>query len=77
MYNMMSEMMEGIQENAKEQTVEEIEPEKIGTKIYSDGSAHVEEKRGACAAIVNKEGKHFAAMRALDIEQAKKSYRTE
>ena len=37
----------------------------------------MEEQRGACAAIVNTEGKHVAAARTLHSEQAKKSYRTE
>ena len=77
MYNIMSEIKERIQEIAKEQTVEEIEPEKIGTKIYRDGLAHVEEQRGACAAIVNTQGKNVAATRTLHSEQAKNSYRTE
>ena len=57
--------------------IEEIKPEPKGTKIYSNGSAYVEEQRGACAAIVNMEGRHAAATRSLNSDQAKNSYRTE
>ena len=76
-FNIMNEPKEGSQGKAKEQMIEEIEPEQIETKIYSDGSAHVEEQRGACAAIVNTEGKHVVAMRTLHSEREKNSYRTE
>ena len=76
-YNMMYELKEGSQGKAKEQLVEEIEPETKGAKIYSDGLAHVEEQRGACAAIVNMEGRHAAATISLHSDQAKNSYRTE
>ena len=37
----------------------------------------MEEQRGACAAIVNTEGKNVAVTRTLHSEQAKNSYRTE
>ena len=47
--------------------IDEITPDPKGTKIYSDGSARVEEKIGACAAIVN----------TADNDQAKNSYRKE
>ena len=57
--------------------IDKITPDSEGTKIYSDGSAQVEEKRGACAAIVNTTGQHIASSRSLQNDQAKKPYRTE
>ena len=57
--------------------IDEITPDPKGTKIYSDGSARVEKKIGACAAIVNTAGQHIVSLRSLHNNQAKHSYRTE
>ena len=57
--------------------IDKITPESEGTKIYSDGSSRVEEKRGACVAIVNTTGQHIVSSRSLHNDQAKNSYQTE
>ena len=70
-------MTEVTQGNPSEVVIEEIKPEPKGTKIYSDVSAYVEVKKGACATIVNMEGKHITSSRSLHSDQAKNLYRTE
>ena len=55
-------------------TINEVEPQEVGTHIYSDGSSHMEQRQGACAAIVNKGGKHFVGTRSLLKDQGKNSY---
>ena len=76
-YNMEEIPKEESQGKPYEIVIEEIGPETTGTKIYSNGSAYVEEQKGACAAIVNTEGKNIASLRSLHSDQAKNSYRTE
>ena len=76
-YNMTDISM--VTDEMKQNTVEidEITPDFEGTKIYSDGSAKIEERRGACAAIVNTKRHHFASLSSLHKDQAKNSYQTE
>ena len=76
-YNMVCSAKEKNNEKISGQNQMEIDPEKKGTIIYSDGSAYVEDQKGKCAVIVNTNGKHFVAMRALAQYQGRNSYRTE
>ena len=76
-FNMEDKPTEVNQGKPAEVVIDEIKPEPKGTKIYSDLSAYVEEKTGACATTVNMEGIHITSLRSLHSDQAKKSYRTE
>ena len=69
-----AEMTQG---KPNEVVIEEIKSDPKGMKIYNDGLAHVEEKTGACATIVNTEGIHITSLRSLHSDQAKNLYRTE
>ena len=51
--------------------INEVEPQEAGTHIYSDGSSHMEKRKGTCAAIVNKDGKHFVGTQSLIKDQVK------
>ena len=73
-YNMNDIAVEKSEMKQNTVEIDEITPDYEGTKIYSDGSARIEEKRGACAAIVNTKGHHFASSRSLHNDQAKKFY---
>ena len=76
-YNMRDIAVEKIEVKQDVVEIDKITPDLEGTKIYSDGSAQVEEKRGACAAIVSTAGQHIASSRSLHNDQAKNLYRTE
>ena len=52
----------------------EIEAETEQTRIYSDGSAHIDDSRGACATIVSLGKRHHVQTRALRGEQWKNYY---
>ena len=55
----------------------EIKTELEQTRIYSDGSAHSDDKKGACATIVSSGKKHYVQTLSLRGEQGKSSYRAE
>ena len=76
-FNMEDIPTEVNQGKPAEVVIEEIKPEPKGTKIYSDGSAYVEEKNGECATIVNKKGKNITSSRSLHSDKANNLYRTE
>ena len=76
-FNMKDTPTEMTQGKTDEVVIEEIKLDPKGMEIYSDGSAHVEEKTGACATIVNVEGIHIISSRSLHSDQAKNLYRTE
>ena len=73
-YNMEKDQIQNGHEIMEETTITEVEPQETGTHIYSDGSSFMEERKGACVAIVNKGGKHFVGTRSLINDQGKNSY---
>ena len=67
----------GVQDTVVKPDTIDIKAETMQTCIYSDGSAHVETRKGACATIISFDGKHFIHTRALRGDQGKKSYHNE
>ena len=55
----------------------EVLPMNKFTQLFSDGSDHTEEGKGACATIINMNGKHYTANSGLFSEQCKNSHRIE
>ena len=76
-YNMEKYQMQNGHERLEARVINKVEPQETGTQIYSDGSSFMEERKGACVAIVNKGGKHFVGTGLLINDQGKNSYRAE
>ena len=58
-YNMTEDHKQNNPDRMEAVTINEMEPQEAGTHIYSDGSSYMEQRQGACAAIVNRDGKNF------------------
>ena len=71
----MCEMTDDHQQVSQiEPTYIEIKAELEQTRIYSDGSAHSDAKKGACATIVSTGQKHYVQTLLLRGEQGKSLY---
>ena len=76
-YNMTEDHKQNNPDRMEAVTINEVEPQEAGTHIYSDGSSYMDQRQGACAAIVNRDGKHFVGTRSLLKDQGKNSYHAE
>ena len=76
-YNMEKDQKQNFHGKIDETIISEVEPHETGTHIYSEGSALIEGRKGACTTIVNKNGKHFVETRSLTKDQGKNSFRAE
>ena len=76
-YNMEKDQGQTNPDRVEAVEINKVEPQEAGTHIYSDGSSYMEQRKGACAAIVNKDGKNFMGTRSLTKDQGKNSYRAE